>query len=153
MSDSIVMKGVKVSVTTHALEALEAKLRLKLPAAYRAWLLRFNGGTPVPGEFKYKTEEGPYTDSRVAFFYAVYDGEYENFEKQFINYKVTQRRMLDNLIPFARDPFGNCLCLSISGADEGAVYFWDHEEEPATPSYANCHLIADTFDEFIGGLH
>jgi hypothetical protein len=45
------------------------------------------------------------------------------------------------------------ICLSFGGPDEGKVYFWDHEEEPPQPSYANCHLIAGSFDEFIAGLH
>jgi hypothetical protein len=35
----------------------------------------------------------------------------------------------------------------------GKVFFWDHEAETNPPSYANCHLIADSFNEFIETLH
>ena len=56
-------------------------------------------------------------------------------------------------MPIARDPGGNQILLAFAGPNEGKVYFWDHEEEPAMPNYSNCHLIADSFREFIEGLH
>jgi hypothetical protein len=134
------------------LEELERRLSISLPVAYRAWLLKHNGGQPVPGGFRYKHETGPYTDGNVAWFFAVYEGQFENFERTYRAYKVLSRRFPENLVPIARDGSGNYICLSFGGSDAGKVYFWDHEEEPASPSYGNCHLIADSFDEFIDGL-
>ena len=44
----------------------------------------------------------------------------------------------------------------VKNADRGKIYFWDHEmeaDEGETPNYSNLTLIADSFDEFIEGLH
>lgn len=56
------------------------------------------------------------------------------------------------------DPFGNAICLGISGNERGKVYFWDHEMEPdddwdgRLETAGNVQLIADSFTEFVAGL-
>jgi hypothetical protein len=147
------IKDAEAPVSAAQLDALEDRLGTVLPPEYRAWLLRFNGGRPDPARFRYKYERGAYTDSSVAWFFAVHDGPYENFERKYRAFKLLQRRLPEHLVPIAGDPFGNMICMSFGGEDKGKIYFWDHEEEPAEPSYDNCHLIADSFDEFITGLH
>jgi hypothetical protein len=134
------------------LDGLQRRLGVQLPDDYRAWLLRYNGGRPWPGAFHYKHEKGDYTGSQVAWFLAVYDGEAENFEMDYRFWKLTTRRVIGDLVPIAGDPFGNLICLSFGGPDAGKVYFWEMERETDPPSYANCHLVADSFPEFIDQL-
>jgi cell wall assembly regulator SMI1 len=147
-----VMKDTKQPLTPADLEAVEQRLGIRLPDDYRAWLLKHNGGRPKPAGFKYKLETGPYTDGVVAWFLGLHDGPHENFERDCRWWKG-QHRLPENLFPIADDPFGNLICMSFGGADKGKIYFWDHEEEGPEPSYDNCHLIADSLQEFLEGLH
>ena len=155
MTEKVIVEDAKSPITTEDLDALEGRLGIKIPLQYRQWLLKYNGGRPIPSGFRFKREAGPYTDSTIAWFFAVYDGKFENFETKYRFWKITTKRVPGDLVPIARDPFGNLICLSFSGDDQGRVYFWNHEEEgeegPAT--YENCHLIADSFQEFIDHLH
>jgi cell wall assembly regulator SMI1 len=143
----------KRPLTSAELKAMELKLGIEFPQPYRRWLLKYNGGQPSPGRFRYKHESGPYTDGSVAWFYAIYEGKASNLWNTFQIYKSPPPRMPGELVPIATDPFGNEIVISVSGQNQGKVYFWDHEEETIPPSYKNCHLIADSFDEFINGLH
>jgi len=132
---------------------VEEKIGIRLPEQYRRFLLKYNGGQPIPASFHYKTEAGPYSGSMVDWFLAIYDGEYNNFESWFELCKGEQPRVPANLVPIAHDPGGNLICISVSGSDQGAVYFWDHENEAEDePDYRNVHLIDDTFDEFLAHL-
>jgi cell wall assembly regulator SMI1 len=148
----IEVDDTKPPIAEGDIDALEKRLGVTFPGQYRRWLLKHNGGRPYPDRFRFKNKTGPYTSSVVAWFFAIHDGEYENLESNFETFKVLDRRLPENLVPIARDPGGNLVCISVAGADQGKVYFWDHEEESATPDYGNCHLLANTFDEFIAGL-
>ncbi len=136
-------------VTDQELSDLEERLGVRLPDAYRDFLLAHNGGRPKPNVFQTQDNTG----SSIDWFLAVHNGPYDNFEKYFINYKLTRRAVLGNLIPIGHDPGGNLICLSIQGEDRGSVYFWDHEKETSPPTYANVHLIADNFAGLLTSLH
>jgi hypothetical protein len=63
------------------------------------------------------------------------------------------------LIWIADDPFGNAICLGISGGHRGKVFFWNHENEPdpddwdgSVETAGNIDLLANSFSEFISGL-
>ena len=146
---SPVIKNAEAPVSSKRLEQVEKKLGITLPPQYRSFLLAHNGGQPVPNQFHYKKEQGPYTDSMVDWFLAIYEGENDNFEEYFATYKIEENRLPDNLVPIAHDPGGNLVCISVSESDVGAVFFWDHEREEEGN---NTHLIADTFDEFLSLL-
>ena len=92
------MEETKRATTNEELDELESRLKIVLPADYRNWLLKYNGGRPDPARFRYKNETGPYTDGTVAWFLAVYEGEYSNFEFTFRKFKVRQRRLPENLV-------------------------------------------------------
>lgn len=129
---------------------LEAKLRTRLPDDYREFLLEHNGGRPKPAKFVFARRIGPYTDSLVDWFLALYDGEHSNLETVC---GWLANRIPDNLLPVAIDPFGNFVLLGLSGEHRGKVYFWDHEREPARqPDWSNIDLVADSFDAFLRGL-
>jgi cell wall assembly regulator SMI1 len=134
------------------LDAVETRLGLKFPNEYRSFLKKWNGGRPVPKVFSF-TERGHVTESPIAWFFAVYDGQYENFEREYRTYKVIAKRLPENLIPIARDSFGNLICISSGGAENGSIVFWDHEREGKQADYENCSLIAGSLDDFLQGLH
>jgi hypothetical protein len=128
---------------------LEDSLRITLPPSYRKFLMEHNGGRPVPADFKFK---GRTQGSTVDRFLGVHDKPYNNL----LRYVETYRgRVPPNLLPIARDPGDNLVCISVGGPDAGGVYFWDHdwESDEGTPDYSNVILITDSFDEFIEGLY
>lgn len=147
----------EVPVVSSKLDSLEVKYAIKFPQEYRDFLLKYNGGRPNPSKFHYLEVSGPYTDSRVDRFLAIYDGEYDNFEWMYTTLKIKQVRMPSNLVPIASDPFGNQICISVSGNDTGAVYFWDHEKEQdprlgLPPTSDNVFLVARSFNDFLSIL-
>src|SRR5665213_632955 len=146
------MYDTERATSPQEIDAVEARLGIELPAEYRAWLFRFNGGQPKPGTFHFKGV-AEHSES-VAWFFAVYDGEYNNFETEYWAFKMQARRLPDALVPIADDGLGNIVCLAITGPDVGKIFFWDHELESdtGTPTYDNCRLVADSFGEFIDML-
>ena len=145
-------------VSPATLDALERAYEFRFPEQYREFLLKHNGGRLEPSKFNYLEMRGPYTDSLVNWLFSVYDGEANNFEWYLRTLKINRVRMPLNLIPIGSDPFGNIICISTSGKDVGAVYFWDHEKEQdpdshLPPTWDNVFLIARSFDEFLVSLH
>ena len=145
----VVIQNTEPPLSAQRVKQVEKKYGIKLPLQYRNFLLAHNGGQPIPNEFHFKKKQGQYTDSIVDWFLAIYEGENDNFEEYYDTYKIDENRIPENLVPIAHDPGGNLICISVSGDDEGAVFFWDHEHEEDGD---NIHLIADSFDEFLSGL-
>ena len=128
---------------------IEGDYDFNFPQQYKDFLLQFNGGRILPRNFTFG--DGNYDGSRIDRFLAVYEGAYDNFENYLRIYKVDAQRLPDNLIPIAHDDGGNLICISASGEDVGALYFWDHEYE-SDEDEENLFLIAPTFNEFLTSL-
>lgn len=132
------------------ISATENSLNFKLPETYRKFLLKYNGGRPVPDSFKFKNKTH---GSSVDWFLGIDENESNNL----IEYlKIYKNRIPHNFFPIASDPGDNLICISVGGSDDGKIYFWDYEREDDsadTPDYSNVILIADTFDEFINNLY
>jgi len=149
------IRNSKTPTSDEAIKTIEEKFGIALPVEYRNFLLSHNGGRVTPAVFRFKKQSGKYADSCVDWFLAIYDGEFDNFESYFETYKLDQQRLPPELVPIAHDPGGNLICISVSGSQKGAVFFWDHENEcdiGETPTFANVHLIADSFSMFLAGL-
>ena len=125
----------------------------RLPDDYRRFLLQFNGGRPHPRYFEFKDHEG---GSSVHSFLGFNEDYNRNLVKKLQMFKD---RLPARFFPVAYDDGGNQICLSISGNDRGKVYFWDHELQAdqtvgESPENAdNIMLVADSFEEFLNGLH
>jgi hypothetical protein len=57
------------------------------------------------------------------------------------------------------DPFGNAICLGVTGRWRGKVYFWDHDSEPdldewdgSVDTAENITLLAHSFTDFVARL-
>ena len=88
-------------------------------------------------------------------FFSIGDAKYNNYMTYFELFKGEEPRVPTDLVPIARDPGGNLICISIGKDDLGAIYFWDHEMETegdARNYYENVFLIASSFSEFLKGL-
>jgi cell wall assembly regulator SMI1 len=137
--------------TEEQVAALEARFEAKLPSAYREFLIEYNGGRPRPDRFKVtNTITGRTQDDVVAWFKSL---DPESPECIHETLDILGERLAPGLVPFARDPGGNHLCLSLRKQDYGKVYFWDHEcisddEAEPNPTYP----LADSFESFLAGL-
>lgn len=129
-----------------AIERLEHDLGVALPADYRAFLLRTNGGVPYP-EDAYRHER---YSSILSKFYSV--------EHERVSFTIAQKRlqledrMPTDLLAIANDLGGSQICLGIGDDNRGKVYLWMRADEVRPgrkPDYSNVGLIADTFDEFL----
>jgi SMI1/KNR4 family protein SUKH-1 len=132
------------------LKALEQYWGFGIPKDYREFLIKYNGGVPVPNcfSFKYDVEDG----SCIHSFFGIKKDENHNL---LMNIQLYQERIPANFLPIGDDSFGNLILLSVKGSDRGKIYFWDHEREVAEgeePDYSNLTLIADSFNEFINSL-
>lgn len=128
----------------------ERRFTINLPDTYRDFLRAYNGGKPLPKRFDTEDDK---VSSMVARFFAMYDDEDDALEDEYTD--ITLDGVIPaNLLPVAIDPARNRILLSLSGPDQGAVYYWswDEEPEPATCSYRYMRRIAPDFDAFLAGL-
>ena len=158
-------------LTEADIAAFEQENKVLLPADYRAFMLRHNGGKPQPADFDY-SDGTELTGSAVQEFYAIYTKpETETGLSPNLNLARSLRllkrmgtpRMPEELIPIGDDGGGNQICLCVSGEHTGCIYYWDHEMEctgggtyeDGTPitMWDNCHFVANSFTEFLDSLH
>jgi hypothetical protein len=97
-----------------------------------------------------------YSESSVEWLYGIQEGG-EFFNSFELHYRGSRGRMPPNIIPIGSDPGGNQICISVSGPDQGHVYFWDHEKEAdpddnEEPGYDNLYFVAHSFSDFLNGL-
>ena len=136
------------TLSAERLAAFERELGGKLPASYRAFLLAYNGGKPIPCHFLISEAEGTDLLDNV---YGLHDGP--AYARLDAAWEVYKGRIPAALLPIADDPFGNVICLGRFGAYAGKVYFWDHELELDRRSpFGNVTLIANTFTDFLAAL-
>ena len=128
---------------------VEGKLGFNIPEEYRDFLLRNNGGKPIPNAVKY---EGEYFDY-VACFYGARFNTYA--DDIFRNVEEYNEYILPHYLPIADSPSGNVYCLSLKSTDFGAVYCWDHETANygGEPWEENMIKLAGSLNEFFAGLY
>jgi hypothetical protein len=130
------------------LDDTEVLLGKKLPEEYRRFLLSHNGGQPVPATFR--VSDGNETEA-VGWLFAL-----QVNEEGLVSIAQTYADYLpDDLLPVASDPFGNMICLAVSGSNLGRVYFWDHEgeaERSKSIEESRCRLVSKSFKEFLSSF-
>ncbi len=140
-------------VSKEHITELEKKLGFEFPSDYVKHLMEYNGGRCEPNLFSFE-EDGKFTQSSVDWFLALYDGEFDNLETYFRDYKIDVKRMPTSFFPIAHDPGGNLICMD---KIDGRIYFWNHEKEVDyffvdDSERSNLYFIAENLDEFISNL-
>lgn len=118
-----------------------------LPSDYRAFLLRHNGGRPIPADFMLTLENEP-LHWRVHFFFGLNDPEESCCLRW--NYAITSATRPAGTLPIAGDEAGNMLYLRWDEPDQGSVHFG------ATPSEGRrvrLVRICGSFSQFLDRLH
>ncbi|MBI2302058.1 MAG: SMI1/KNR4 family protein [Armatimonadetes bacterium] len=137
-----------------ALLALEADLGARLPEDYRDFLLRCNGGY-VGGRYWFDDNVGVHHVGGLRE-----EDHFSLLSARECYQNPAEIRIPTDLLWIMDDPFGNAICLGLSGSHRGQVFFWDHEQEPwpedwdgSVEQAGNITVVADSFTEFVAGLH
>jgi len=123
----------------------EQGLGVRLPPAYRVFVLAHNGGYPEPAAF---FRQDPLGGADVA---GVINELYELDELHRM-LGIYVGRIPDGLLPIGDDLDGNQLLVGLDGRNAGRVYLWTHADEHRPPTYGNVWFVADSFDRFLAGL-
>ncbi len=133
-------------ITSVDICAVEHRFGCVLPAPYVRFLRRHNGGTPWPDAFHGKRPED---EALVHFFYSIDGDEHTDLVTEagiFRGYHDVP----ECLLPIARTPSGDIVCIGITPANHGEVWFWSHDHpvrEQAT------WKLADDLDSFLATFH
>jgi hypothetical protein len=128
------------------LAAAERTLRVQFPADYRAFLRKHNGGQPKPGNIRFQGEQ-----YQIATFFGIgVETETHDLWWNFYCYKGSEPRVPERMLPIADDGLDNLFCLSLSGPDQGKIYFWQHDAEDDSDS--NLALVAQSFGDLLASL-
>lgn len=138
------------------LAAFEQLIGHNLPDDYCRFLINCNGGY-VGGRYWFvgMSPDGEKVEAGVHHIGGFRD---EPHFSLLWNRECYTGRIPKPLIWIHDDPFGNAICLGISGEYRGRVYFWDHEEEPdddwdgTVETAGNVRVIASSFTEYVAGL-
>lgn len=122
---------------------LEAFVGCKLPADYRAFLLRTNGGTPEPDVID--IEGAPFQGSVVRVLHGIDTSD--KCDDIRWNLQVLEGCLENKLLPIATDPYGHKFMLVLNEDHYGHVNYFDSGEIPPRP-----YLVTDNFDEFLAKL-
>ena len=123
------------------IDQLEQRIGRALPAAYRAYLARQDGGR--------------LTDNTEVLDTVFGLGAVPEWASIWNKLEVLQGRVPAWLLPVADDAFGNLFAVSLRPDDLGTVWFWDHEEEAdegEPPSEDNITLKAQDWRTFLDSL-
>ena len=141
------------ATSPEAIAEFEARRGVLLPAEYKAFLLKSNGGRPTPDVFEVPGWHG--RSNELDFFYGIHEAE--KVDRLDWACDVYDERIPGDLIPIANDANGNAICIGWKGKRAGKIYFWDHEDEldghgGFRQDYRNVFLVADSLQEFLDGL-
>lgn len=121
---------------------------IRLPESYRRFLLRHNGGAPLPDRIEVPGWHGGFTGFNV-FFGIDGDDDLQG------NLDAYGDRLPPGFLPIGDDPGGSLFCLALSGGPrEGQIYFWDHEDEldeegDSRRDMGNMYRVAESIDDLL----
>jgi hypothetical protein len=141
------------ATSPEAIAEFEIRRGVLLPAEYKVFLLKSNGGWPTPNICEVPGWHGQ--GSELGSFYGIHDGPKTKRLDRACD--VYDERIPADLIPIAYDANGNAICIGWKGERQGKIYFWDHEDEldeDGCLRYDDCivFLLANSLQEFLDSL-
>jgi SMI1 / KNR4 family (SUKH-1) len=144
----IIESNPRGPLSEERLEEFEEFLGTILPEDYRKFLLRHNG--PIVEPTSFGSSEGEELSSIEGCFYGLVAAEEYDLEKVFME---NRDELPDGCLAIACDGCGNEVCLALTEKEMGKIYFYNHEADDHETAVGDMELVADTFDEFLQGLH
>lgn len=136
-------------LTEARLKKFEEVLGATLPADYREFLVRNNGGLPSPSQFWLNMDGDKYVSALVEV-YALHDDENSLEEKR----PNGEWGVPVTMLPIGNDGYSNEICVGIGGKDRGKVFYvdcslHDYDNPNSRPGIAK---VANSFSEFLKNL-
>lgn len=139
---------------------LERMISTQLPFDFKEFLKAHNGGY-VQRYISFPIDDDQQDDKGLLqeFYYLKPKRSYRDLGDIRNILSVYKDRMPRHFVPFASDPGGNQLCLSVREKDYGTIYFWAHEEEEdyeeddgTADTYPGIYVVARNFTDFLEQL-
>ena len=143
-----------------ALTTFESTIGCRLPDDYRQFLIASNGGY-IGGSLWFfgPTPNGDKADAGVNHIGGFREESHFSLLESRDCYQGSELRIPRELLWVMDDPFGNAICIGLTGDHRGRMYFWDHECEPDSDDWdgsadtaENVTLLANSFTDFVSGL-
>lgn len=132
------------SVETTTISKVEYIFGIEFPRDYVECIIKNNGGYPKPNRFNLNGNEEVFNN------FLSFD---EEDSINIINaYNDVKDRLIEKVIPFAEDPFGNLLCFDYRNNEQPIIVFWEHEKAFNNKENA-ISFICNTFSELLNMLH
>lgn len=133
--------------TKRRLQKFERDTGLTLPADYRAFLLKHNGGSPADSRFEVPDIR---EDALLDYLYAIDGPDGVNLEDEYAQWRD---EMPAGFLPIGRDPGGAIVIMGTADEYAGRVFFWDHQHTSLYSSRdVNTFPVAASFAEFAAAL-
>ena len=144
MSSNIrwICENDNVEITT--ISNVETMLGVKFPKDYIEIAMTNDGGYPKPNRFDFNDNEEVF-NNLLSF-------DEEDYSNIINTYNDIKDRLIEKVIPFAEDPFGNMICFDYRNNEQPVVIFWEHEKAFNDKESAISYLC-DTFTELMLMLH
>jgi hypothetical protein len=128
------------------IQEFEQRAGVVLPDAYRAFLLRTNGGEPTPDRLLVPGWRGKSTS--INRFFGLETGGQYDIERTL---RGVGAYAPPGFVPMAEDTGGNLLLLGLNAQYLGKVFFWDHEE-PRGDDPLKLREVAGSIDDLLDKL-
>jgi len=131
--------------TMEEIERVEVYLGLTLPADYLGVAVSNSGGYPSRDAFDFEHKKEAVFNRLLSL--------HPDRENSIVNvYNEIRDRLVDGIVPFADDPFGNYLCFDYRGGEIPTIVYWDHEVAASTPEQA-VFYVSSSFSGLLAKLY
>jgi len=144
MNNSIRWISENDIVNKSIIEKVESILGVKFPNDYIEIVIENDGGYPKPNRFDLNGNEEVF-NNLLSF-------EEEDYSNIINSYNDIKGRLIEKIIPFAEDPFGNMICFDYRDNNQPVVVFWEHETA-FNDKEAAIKYICSTFSDLMSILH
>ncbi|WP_297425756.1 SMI1/KNR4 family protein [Clostridium sp.] len=132
------------NVEMETISKVEKKLYVKFPKDYIEMVMKNDGGYPKPNRFNLNGNEEVF-NNLLSF-------DEEDCSNIINTYNDVSDRLVEKIIPFGEDPFGNLICFDYRNNDQPIVVFWEHERAFNDKESAITY-VCDSFNELLLMLH
>ena len=138
-------KSVKKNISLNNIKDVESKFNIKFPQDYIGCVLENNKGRPLPSTYDFEFR-------KEAVFSRLLSLQIEDKGNMVEVRGWIKDRLLDGIIPFADDPFGNYICFDYRNSLKPEIVFWDHEV--ASENKEKCLFkICNNFSDLLSKLY
>jgi hypothetical protein len=123
---------------------VETAFGVKFPKDYVEIIMKNDGGYPKPNRFNLNGNEEVF-NNLLSF-------DEEDSSNMIATYNDVKDRLVEKVIPFAEDPFGNLICFDYRTNSQPTIVFWEHEKAFNDKESAMSYLC-DSFTELLLILH